>query len=427
MATQPPPKNRGLLLPFAAVVIVGIIAIVAGFATRGSSTGGPGPNQLAGGQSANPVVSAQTEDGIVLADPDFEEQLRRGGFSTRGWRTDFSLHTVDFSEITSGGPPRDGIPPIDDPKFTDLADANRWLNPKEPVISLTVNGETKAYPLQILIWHEIVNDTLGGVPVAVTFCPLCNSAITFDRNFNGQVLDFGTSGNLRFSDLVMWDRQTETWWQQFTGEAIVGRFAGRTLTFIPSAIVSWEDFQAAHPDATVLDKDTGFSRSYGQNPYAGYDRVDNPPFLFRGELNGRLLPKERVVAVTIGDESAAFPFSVLETELAVNYTVGGQDLVVFFKQGTLSALDSSSIDRSRDIGSTGVFDPHVDGQKLTFTSDGAVFIDNETGSHWNIEGQAIAGPLAGQSLTRILHADHFWFAWGAFRPDTLIYAGSAEG
>ena len=362
---------------------------------------------------------------LVAPDPDFRDELRAAGISTAGWATDFSRHSVPYTEILSGGPPRDGIPPLDNPNFTMPEEADGWLGEQEPVIALELNADARAYPLQILTWHEIVNDVVGGVPVAVTFCPLCNAAIVFDRRLDGVVYDFGTSGKLRNSDLVMWDRQTESWWQQFTGEAIVGGLTGKKLTFLPASIVSWSDFKASNPEGKVLSRDTGFSRNYGRNPYAGYDRADNPPFLFRGDLDGRLLPKERVATVTIGDVDAAFPFAILEKERAVNYTVNGQDLVVFFKSGTLSALDRGSIRDSRDVGATGVFDANLDRQKLTFRADGNSLLDNETGSVWNILGEATAGPLAGQQLRPIVHANHFWFAWAAFKPDTKVYQGAS--
>ncbi len=177
---------------------------------------------------------------FVQPDPDFEDELRSASISTRGWKTDFSRHTVPFDEIFSGGPPRDGIPPIDEPNITTFDDADEWLGGKEPVIAFELNGDARAYPLQILTWHEIVNDVVGGVPVAVTFCPLCNSSIVFERTLNGVVHDFGTSGKLRRSDLVMWDRQTETWWQQLTGEGIVGELAGQKLGFLPASVISRE-------------------------------------------------------------------------------------------------------------------------------------------------------------------------------------------
>ena len=176
--------------------------------------------------------------GLVEQDLDFEAALRQARFSLIGWKTDFSYHTVPFDDFLSGGPPRDGIRPIDRPKFIGIDEADEWLSDMEPVISFEINGVQRAYPLQILIWHEVVNDVVGGVPVTITFCPLCNSAIVFERTVGDMVLDFGTSGNLRNSDLVMWDRQTESWWQQFTGEAIVGRMAGTKLKFLPAPIIS---------------------------------------------------------------------------------------------------------------------------------------------------------------------------------------------
>ena len=371
-----------------------------------------------------PAPNDTTTTGTVVEpDPNFEEELRSARLSTRGWKTDFSRHTVPFSEIFSGGPPRDGIPPIDEPKFTTFDNADEWLGAKEPVIAFELNGDIRAYPLQIMIFHEIVNDVVGGVPVGVTFCPLCNSSIVFERTLDGVVYDFGTSGNLRRSDLVMWDRQTETWWQQLTGEGIVGTLAGKKLTFLPASVISWEDFKAANPDGQVLSRDTGFVRNYGQNPYVGYDRADNPPFLFDGDLDGRLLPKERVATLTIDDVAAAFPFSILDGERVVNYAVNGKDLVVFFKPGTRSALDGLLIGDSQEIGSTGVFEANLDGQKLTFRPEGDTFVDNETGSVWNILGKATGGPLAGNQLTPIIHDNTYWFAWGSFKPDTKIYQG----
>ena len=377
------------------------------------------------GSDGSPAPGTSKVIRPISPDPDFESALRSARISRRGWETDFSLHTVPYDEILSGGPPRDGIPPIDAPKFITPDDADPWLGNQEPVIIFELNGDARAYPLQILTWHEIVNDVVGGVPVAVTFCPLCNAAIVFDRRIGDVVHDFGTSGKLRNSDLIMWDRQTESWWQQFTGEGIVGELADERLTSLLSQVISWEGFKAAHPEGRVLSRDTGFNRPYGQNPYAGYDRADNPPFLFDGPVDGRLLPKERVAFVSIGDDTAAFPFTRLETERAVNYTVNGNDLVVFFESGTVSALDRSSIQASQDVGSTGVFDPHLDGRKLTFRVDGENIVDNETGSVWSILGKAIEGPQIGRELAPVFHDNNFWFAVAAFKPDTKIYQGAA--
>ena len=360
---------------------------------------------------------------MVEPDPNYEDALDSARFRTGGWQTDFSLHTVPYDEFLSGGVPRDGIPPLDNPQFESIADADGWLEDVQPVVSLEINGQARAYPLAILTWHEIANDTLGGVPVSVTFCPLCNSAVAFDRRVGDTVLDFGVSGNLRHSDLVMWDRQTESWWQQLTGEGIVGAYAGYQLDLAPAQIVSWGDFKAAFPDADVLSRNTGHTRRYGSNPYYGYDRVDQSPFLFDGEPDGRLLPMERVAALVLDGQPLAFPFMELEEERVVNYQAGERSIVVLFRLGTASALDKQRIAESRDVGSTGVFESELDGRALTFRLGADGFVDDQTGSTWNVLGQAVSGPLAGKSLTPIVHGNHFWFAWAAFAPETEIYRG----
>lgn len=342
-------------------------------------------------------------------------------FSKADWKTDFSKHSVPLSEISSGGPPRDGIPPIDHPKFASASEADSWLKPKEPVISFAAGGDHRAYPLQIVIWHEIVNDQVGGQPVTITFCPLCNSAIAFDRRLGDRTFDFGTTGNLRKSDLVMWDRQTESWWQQLGGEAIVGELTGQRLTMVPSSIVSWADFKAHFPDGKVLSRDTGFLRDYGRNPYVGYDDVDSPPFLFSGKLDGRLPPKERVVAVSLGGEDVAYPYSLLQKRRVVIDKVGVASIVVFYQLGTVSALDAESIPDSRDVGATGVFRTELNGRGLSFTFTNGAIVDADTGSKWNVFGTAVSGPLRGGQLEPVLHGDHFWFAWAAFKPQTRIF------
>lgn len=374
------------------------------------------PTQAAAIPTATPIPTPP-------AAGDWEQELRAAGLYPGEWQTDFSKRSVPYAEIFSGGVPRDGIPPLDNPNFITVADADEWLEAQEPVIAFERNGDAKAYPLQILTWHEIVNDTVGGAPVLATFCPLCNSAIVFERTLDGVVYDFGVSGKLRNSDLIMWDRQTESWWQQLTGAGIVGELTGQQLRLLPSSIVAWQDFKAAYPDAAVLSRDTGYRRNYGANPYVGYDRVDQPPFLFFGRQDDRLLPMERVAALTVGEAAAAFPFALLEREGVVHYRLGGQDLAVFFQPGARSALDGPSIPDSKAVGATGVFERDFEGQRLTFQAEGEGFTDAETGSRWNILGQATAGPLAGGQLTPIVHANHFWFAWAAFRPDTEIVAG----
>lgn len=338
------------------------------------------------------------------------------------WSTDFSRRTVPWDEIMSGGPPKDGIPAIDAPVTESVDAAAEWLSNRDPVILFEHNDEARAYPLAILIWHEIVNDEVGGLPVSVTFCPLCNASIVFDRNFDGQVLDFGTTGLLRNSDLVMYDRQTETWWQQFTGQGIAGTYAGEQLAFLPSQVISFEDYRSRFPEGEVLARPT-VPRNYGSNPYTNYDSTSGRPFLYSGELDDRLPATERVVGVEIGDEVMAYPFSTLEEIQVVNDEIGGVPIAVLHKSGTASALDSSTISEGKDVGSTAVYNRTVGDQTLTFEpADGGLFRDLETGTNWNIFGEAVDGELAGERLEQVLAFDHFWFAWSAFFPETRLFS-----
>ena len=340
--------------------------------------------------------------------------------STAGWETDFDKHSVPLSEFQSGGPGRDGIPPVDEPEPVDQEQAEEFLDDKEPVLVAEAGGEARAYPVQILIWHEIVNDDLAGRPIAVTYCPLCNSSLVFDRRVEGETLTFGTTGNLRNSDLVMWDRQTESWWQQLTGEAVVGALTGTKLEALPSQTLSWSDFKESYPDGDVLSRDTGHDRDYGANPYEGYDTADEQPFLLDGEADRRLPPKERVAAAFVGDEVAVVPFPRLARERVVNAEVGGRPLVFLFKPGVRSALDAKAINDSKDVGTAAAFERTLDGRELELRAQGDGFVDREGGSRFDITGRAVSGPLEGRRLPQVRHDQQFWFALAAFVPDARI-------
>lgn len=255
-------------------------------------------------------------------------------------RTDFRKTTVDFSEIMSGGPPKDGIPAIDDPQFKPVSQISD-LGEQEPVITLTVNGEAKAYPLRILMWHEIANDDIGGVPVTVTYCPLCNAAVVFDRRVNGRVLDFGVSGKLRHSDMIMYDRQTESWWQQFVGRGIVGEMTGVELKRLPARVIPFSAFKHSYPHGKVLVPSNPNARRYGENPYVKYDSSENP-FLYRGRYDGPGQPLSYVVAV----EKDAW----LLDDLRKTGVIEHGDLRLEWKEGMNSALDMGNIEQGRDIG-----------------------------------------------------------------------------
>jgi hypothetical protein len=372
-------------------------------------------------------VTASPAPEIPVASPDTpleptqppEEAPPRG--AAQEFKTDFSIHSVPYKDILSGGPPKDGIPALDDPRFVSISEADEWLNPVEPVILVENGDAAKAYPIQILIWHEIVNDSVGGEPVVVTFCPLCNTAIAFRRTFDGSVLDFGTTGRLRFSNLIMYDRQSENWWQQATGEAIAGEATGLRLDFYPANIISWQDFKDSFSEGSVLSRETGYPRNYGRNPYSGYDDVNRPPFLYKGpETPGQLPPVARVLTLELNGETVAYPYSRLAELGAVNDTAGGESVAVFWQSGTASPLDAPTV-AGRDVGTAATFSRELDGQTLTFSWNDERIVDDQTGSEWNILGRSTKGEFNGLQLTPVLSVNHFWFSWAAFRPETRIY------
>ncbi len=340
--------------------------------------------------------------------------------------TNFDLTSIDLGEIMSGGPPKDGIPPVDQPLFDSVEQAKAWIAPLEPVISVVIKDVAKAYPLQILTWHEIVNDELSGVPICVTFCPLCNASIVFDRRMDGVVLDFGTTGLLRMSDLVMYDRQTESWWQQFIGAAIVGDQVGNVLNRVPSAILSFESFSQAYPEGSVLNRDTGLRRPYGQNPYPGYDNINASPFLFRGKTDDRVPAMERVLGISYEGQHKIYPFAEFTQNPLIQDKVVDVDVLIVASGKLLSALDSRKIAESRTVPEVTAWRRHYAGsdETLDFQLIDGELIDKGSGSSWNAMGTAVSGPLAGKQLEPIENGIHFAFAWLAFNPETVIYKGN---
>lgn len=304
---------------------------------------------------------------IALAEP--------AAWRQQGWKTDFTRATVPFGEIISGGPPRDGIPPIDRPQFKPAAEVGD-IAAREPVIVYPLDDNARAYPLRVLMWHEIVNDKVGGVPVAITYCPLCNASLVFDRRVNGRVLDFGTSGLLRNSDLVMWDRQTESWWQQFSGDAIVGSYVGTSLKYLPSQVLPYGEFRSRWPNGPVLVPENPKLRDYGRNPYAGYEDA-NTPFLFRGQLPKGLPAMARVVVARGGPQP---PLAVSLALLAQRGEIKRDGVTFKWRAGQASALGHADIAKGKDVGTVEVSGP--DGEALahdvTFAFVFNAFVNNAT-------------------------------------------------
>lgn len=348
--------------------------------------------------------------------------------SLEGWRTDFNKHLVGQDEFTDSGVGRDSrIVPIDNPHFVSVKDAVVWMDKRTPVISVLIYQEARAYPLTLLIRHEIVNDNINEVPIVVTYCPLCNSPIVYVRQVDGSVLRFGVSGNLYGNNFVMYDDLTESWWHQFTGEALVGEFTGTYLEVMPSQVVGFSSFAEHYPDGLVLAGDQNqSSRTSTMNPYLHYDDSQSP-FLNSGNYDPRLKPLDRVLAALIDGVPVAYSFKLLQEKGVVNDVVNDDPVVVFWQPGVASALDNTTIETSHDVGQAALFGRQLDGRVLTFRYDNGEIFDNETNSEWGIFGEAIAGELRGTKLTIVTCFTHFWFAWSESYPTTLLYGADNNG
>lgn len=383
-----------------------------------ATTADDSPFDLSGG-----ATSDDTDVVIVANDPTADLDSSTIAVSSL-WPTDWTRRTIDVGELfpgLRGQDPRDGIPPIDNPRFENVGQAGEWLSDNEPGALVRLDGQARFYPLSIMTAHEIVNDRFGDTPIAVTFCPLCNTAIAYDRRVDGEVLRFGVSGLLRNSDLVMWDDATTSLWQQISGEGVVGTYAGTQLEPISTAIVSFSQFRDSFPEGLSLSRETGLGRSYGINPYAGYSSLETP-FLFAGEPDPRLPALSRVVGVLEDYGVKAYPFESLSESGVVNDSLNGEPITVWWVDGTTDALDKSSIADSASIGTAIAYRPIVNGETLTFSpADGETFTDAETGSTWSITGIALDGPLAGSELATVVHKNEFWFAFAGFYPEASVY------
>jgi uncharacterized protein DUF3179 len=316
-------------------------------------------------------------------------------------------YIVPLDQIVSGGPPPDGIPSIDSPKFISVADGNKFLLDSDKVLGININGDIRAYPLQILVWHEIVNDNVGGIPIAVTYCPLCFTNQVFNRTINNTILEFGTSGKLYNSNLVMYDRTSKSLWSQALGEGIAGKYAGIKLNKIPFDVAYWKDWKHLYPNSKVLSRDTGSARPYGADPYGDY--YTSPEILFPiSNKDSRLGLKEVVVGLEDNGIDKAYTVNNIQKQKVVNDQISNKSMALF----SLYPLMVRA------------FDPVLDGQTLTFTynSKNSTFIDNQTGSQWDIEGKAIEGTMKGKLLSRLPFDEGFWFEWAAFHPATEIYS-----
>ena len=317
--------------------------------------------------------------------------------------TDGVKHLIPLDRIKSGGPPKDGIPSIDNPVFTDVSDS-QFMSDSDTVIGLEINGEVKSYPIFILVWHEIINDKVGGTPVSVTYCPLCYTNQVFERIIDGQEVEFGTSGKLYNSNLLMYDRHTGSYWSQALGMAVKGELSGYQLNLVPFDVITWGDWKKLHPDTMVLTTDTGHIRSYATDPYGNY--YTEPRIMFPVEYrDDRLFPKEIIIGFNEDGIYKAYKQNDIESEILINDSVGETPVM----------LVSLFSENSR------AFERMIHDDVLDFVYEDGKILDVQTSSVWNYDGLSVSGELEGVQLERIPIEPGFWFEWIAFHPQTLVY------
>ncbi|MBI4430980.1 MAG: DUF3179 domain-containing protein [Candidatus Omnitrophica bacterium] len=282
---------------------------------------------------------------------------------------DFSRHSISLSEIHDGGPPKDGIPALTDPKFVSAKEAV-FLNSEDQVLGIHISGEAKAYPISILNWHELVNDRVGGKPILVSFCPLCGTGMVFDAEMDGGRGLFGVSGKLYNSDVLFYDKGTESLWSQILMEAVTGPLTGRKIKLLASERTTWEAWRSKYPEGKVLSTDTGYARDYFRNPYAGYE--SNARIYFPvAHMDSRLHPKAWVLGIILNGEAKAYPFDQLKkiSRNPLKDQVGGETILISYDRKAQSAVVQ------------------------------------------DVEGRMLASIQA------------YWFAWSAFYPGTQLYEG----
>jgi Protein of unknown function (DUF3179) len=323
---------------------------------------------------------------------------------------------IPLDQIVSGGPPRDGIPSIDNAKFVSSEEASsNFLQGSDLVIGLEINGDVRAYPLKILVWHEIVNDAVGGTSVAVTYCPLCFTSQVFNRTIDGQAVEFGTSGKLYNSNLVMYDRTSESLWSQAMAKGIVGKHAGKDLERIPFDVAAWNEWKKLHPEGKVLSIDTGFGRPYGVDPYGNY--YTEPNILFPvSHKDDRLGPKEIVIGLEDNGNHKAYLISDIENKKVVNDAIGNKQIALVSLEPFMVRVFDRSIAQLESSGS------QVTTLQLEYESSSNLLVDKGTETKWNFDGEAVEGSMKGKSLARLPLDEGFWFSWVAFHPDTEVYA-----
>ncbi|MFQ5831099.1 MAG: DUF3179 domain-containing protein [Candidatus Thorarchaeota archaeon] len=368
------------------------------------------------------LVSAGLTIGIVMqlnlspaTDPPNEEPVVTVPIKTEGVFLVYDVNITRLNEFMSnrisGGPPRDGIPPIENPIYITGEEGDEFLSGSDIVFGLHFKNVTIAYPQRVLVWHEIVNDKIDGLPVSITYCPLTGSTIAFQGVIEGNGTTFGTSGKLINSNLVMYDRRTESYWPQILSQAVSLPSKGIGLQKIQMFFTNWSNWKSLHPDTLVLSRDTGYFRNYSSDPYGIYNDPNSyyhsgPPMFPVMHVDDRLDHKEVVVSLDINGTQIAIQKSTMRNRTVYNFEIGDQKYVVLY---------DAQLDVARSYIS------EVDGQQLTFHVQDGRILDNETLTEWNVNGTSSLG-----TMKPVPNMDVMWFAWVAYFPNTVLVCDSCS-
>jgi hypothetical protein len=345
------------------------------------------------------------------------------------WTTDTSTHKVDLSELTIATI-KDELPTLDYPKFIHRTDKLYNFYDHEPVIAITFSGQSKAYPLSLLTLFELSNDSLGGKQLMITYCPMCNAAIVYNRKVKKDgseyLLNFGISGLLMHNDMVMYDKETNSWWEQLMGSAIVGKMTGTDLEMMPALLISAKDYFDRFPQGEILSPEGIhlLGKRHNHRPFHHLNHTDNTldtTFYLPEKVDPRLPPLERVLDIHTPDHTIIFPFHVLAEKQVVNEVSDKLHYTIFYHSETVTVLDEDKLSRSKKVGSATAFRSVQGKDTFTFTKAGDYFKDEQTGSTWDITGYCREGPAKGRQLWILPHSSHFAFAYLAFFPESIIY------
>lgn len=331
-----------------------------------------------------------------------------GTSGTSGNGTATNQWSIPANRVFDGGPGKDGIPALVDPDMVESNAELSYLDDDDLVLGIKIGDDIRAYTHPVLDWHEIINDEIGGIPMAITYCPLTGTGFGWGREVNGQVTTFGVSGLLYNSNLIPYDRATDSNWSQMLSESVNGVNIGQNPVFYPLLETTWKQWKAWYPNTVVTSSNTGISRRYGDYPYGDYRESSNLIFPVENS-DDRLHRKERVLGVRLGNQVKAYTIASFGDGKIIEDELTGQRIV--------------SVGSNAENWAVSFLDPAIDGTRLEFelTADGPNILVDQFSNTWNVFGEAVSGPNEGALLEKPESFIGFWFAWAAFFPTVELY------